>query len=409
MKPLLAPHALLAPALRRAALAAALVSLCLAPAAARASLRGFLDAVEEFLAEVEGTSNGTPAPAALRRRAAEGDAESQFALGERLRLGRDGFARDEAEAVRWIRAAAEGGHAKAQWRLGYLLEKGLAGLEKNDVEARAWFEKSAAQDYGRGLNHLANMMDAGRAGFGPEDALRAPELWRRAWANGSWGAPDNLGMAYEWGQNGLPVDYAKAALWYRRGIEAGCAKSIWRLACLYDEGKGVEKDERRALRMYREIAGLETGSDPDRIDAVRMAMNSIGTYYQHGKGGLAADDAEALRWYRKAAALGNDYAVHNIAWMYENGRGGPAGGPPHAPASRSAAGSASGTPSAFTTRATADSAFSASLNGGSGSGAAMRSNSRRTRQASGLKPGGSVRRMGRSRRVRPGRGRFRGG
>ena len=67
---------------RRAALAAALVSLAVAPGAARASLRDFLGAVEEVLAEVEGTADAPDSLAAVRRRAERGDAPAKAEDGE---------------------------------------------------------------------------------------------------------------------------------------------------------------------------------------------------------------------------------------------------------------------------------------------------------------------------------------
>ena len=37
--------------------------------------------------------------------------------------------------------------------------------------------------------------------------------------------------------------------------------------------------------------------------------------------GVSRDDAEAIRWYRRAADQGDALAQSNLGWMYENGRG----------------------------------------------------------------------------------------
>jgi hypothetical protein len=37
--------------------------------------------------------------------------------------------------------------------------------------------------------------------------------------------------------------------------------------------------------------------------------------------GVAEDDAEAVRWYRRAAAAGNPSAQYNLGLMYANGEG----------------------------------------------------------------------------------------
>ena len=36
---------------------------------------------------------------------------------------------------------------------------------------------------------------------------------------------------------------------------------------------------------------------------------------------MAKDEGEAVRWYRKAAVLGNVLAMYNLGIMYANGRG----------------------------------------------------------------------------------------
>jgi len=45
--------------------------------------------------------------------------------------------------------------------------------------------------------------------------------------------------------------------------------------------------------------------------------------YEQGRGGITKDDAEAARWYRKAADQGNADAQTNLGIMYRDGRGVP--------------------------------------------------------------------------------------
>jgi TPR repeat protein len=52
-------------------------------------------------------------------------------------------------------------------------------------------------------------------------------------------------------------------------------------------------------------------------------MLSIGLLYGSGRG-VAQDYAEALRWHRKAADLGNTPAMYMIGMSYEYGQGVPA-------------------------------------------------------------------------------------
>jgi len=81
--------------------------------------------------------------AALRKAAAQGDAEAQCELGNRYYLGR-GVPEDYTEAAKWHRLAAEQGHAEAQCAMGnrYYLGKGIA---QDFAQAYAWFDLAAAQ------------------------------------------------------------------------------------------------------------------------------------------------------------------------------------------------------------------------------------------------------------------------
>jgi TPR repeat protein len=51
------------------------------------------------------------------------------------------------------------------------------------------------------------------------------------------------------------------------------------------------------------------------------AMNAMGDWYRAGQGGLPKDNAQAVDWYRKAAAQGNANAQNNLGVMYQNGWG----------------------------------------------------------------------------------------
>ena len=50
------------------------------------------------------------------------------------------------------------------------------------------------------------------------------------------------------------------------------------------------------------------------------AQTELGLRYTAGRG-VARDDAEAVRWFRRAAEQGDADGQFNLAVMYENGRG----------------------------------------------------------------------------------------
>jgi len=69
-------------------------------------------------------------------------------------------------------------------------------------------------------------------------------------------------------------------------------------------------DDVEAMRWYRKAADLGNAN----------AMENIGMLYRTGQG-VVRDDAEALRWWRKAADLGDANAMNQIGGAYRDGRG----------------------------------------------------------------------------------------
>ena len=72
------------------------------------------------------------------------------------------------------------------------------------------------------------------------------------------------GHLYDKGQ-GVPQDYAQAALWYRKAAEQGYAVAQYNLGRLYDDGRGVPQDYAEAyfwldLAAAGKLDGLELGT-----------------------------------------------------------------------------------------------------------------------------------------------------
>jgi PQQ-dependent catabolism-associated CXXCW motif protein len=75
----------------------------------------------------------------------------------------------------------------------------------------------------------------------------------------------------------------------------------------------VKQDFVEAMRWYRKAADLGNGA----------AMGNIGVLYYNGQG-VPQDYAEAMRWYRKGATAGNATSMLNVGLLYELGQGVPA-------------------------------------------------------------------------------------
>ena len=85
------------------------------------------------------------------------------------------------------------------------------------------------------------------------------------------------------------------------------------LGIMYATGRGVPRDDAEAARWYRRAAEQKHAD----------AQFKLARMYATGRG-VPRDDAEAARWYRRAAEQKHADAQNNLGIMYANGRGGPA-------------------------------------------------------------------------------------
>jgi TPR repeat protein len=90
----------------------------------------------------------------------------------------------------------------------------------------------------------------------------------------------------------------------------GNAKAEHDLGSMYSHGQGVAQDDANAVRWYRKSA--EQGN--------AEGENGLGYMYQQGRG-VEQNYSEALRLYRLAADQGNAKAEDNLGLMYAQGQG----------------------------------------------------------------------------------------
>ena len=105
---------------------------------------------------------------------------------------------------------------------------------------------------------------------------------------------------------------AQAELGHRYETGSGVTQDFGQtnLGLMYRDGRGVGRDDAEAVRWLRRAS--EQGD-------VR-GQGNLGLMYANGRG-VRRDDAEAVRWYRSAAEQGYARGQTNVGWMYENGRG----------------------------------------------------------------------------------------
>jgi len=236
----------------------------------------------------------------IAERAAAGDAPSQFNLAAQLEREKK-----YDEAIQWYTRAAAQGFGVAELNLAQMYEKGI-GVKQDYGEARKRYRKLA--DGGDGEARWR----AARLALGANDYDEALKLFNRSIRDDDMRAMLDLGQMYEQGR-GVPKDVRRAVALYEK---AG-PRSTWasaKLGTLYLQGDGIPKDYAKARTWLQR--GVNGGN--------AAARNNLGVMHDRGLG-AAADHAAALELYLGALAGGNIQAYGNLESLYAEGRGAPAG------------------------------------------------------------------------------------
>ena len=108
---------------------------------------------------------------------------------------------------------------------------------------------------------------------------------------------------------------AEALKLYNQGIEVGDEKCFYGYAQFLHYGYEMEKDEERAIEIFREhyepILALANSGDA-------QAMRIVGFYLYNGFG-IEVDKEEAFQWFFKSADAGDELAALSLATLYDEG------------------------------------------------------------------------------------------
>lgn len=99
-------------------------------------------------------------------------------------------------------------------------------------------------------------------------------------------------------------DYQQALGWYKVASEAGCCKAMNKLGLLYFYGRGVEREQEKAQKLFMQAA----------LGGNRDAYNNAGICFEYGQG-VMKDVAEALRLYERGANLGCPDAMYSLGYL----------------------------------------------------------------------------------------------
>ena len=165
------------------------------------------------------------------------------------------------------------------------------------------------------MGHVSAMYELGvihEYGLGAEPSFKdAFEWYMRAADQGSADAMYSLGLMYFEG-NGVPTSkeesdewFSKAFSGYQKSADAGSAYADFALGSMYSAGRGTNESESDGAVRYSRAA----------VKGNVFAMNNLGIY--HAEYG---NYREALRLFREAAKC-EDCALYNLGHMYLNGMG----------------------------------------------------------------------------------------
>lgn len=165
-------------------------------------------------------------------------------------------------------------------------------------------------------------------------------------SKGDIDAQFDLGVAYDGGNYGLPVDGDEAFRWLMQAAKRGHIKAENSIGYYYEFGINAEENLEEAVKWYRlsALSGNEIaqsnlgymyscgrGCNKDIAQAVKWwglaadqgdqrAQANLGDCYYEGKG-VEVDYKKAVALYEKSAAQDNDYAQVQLATCYREGKG----------------------------------------------------------------------------------------
>ena len=225
--------------------------------------------------------------------AEQGDRSAQFNLAQMYEEG-IGVERSYKKAVYWYEKSS------SYEALGDIYSEGRVGVRKNIKKAQDYYKK-AFNEYKELLAVKGNyftqrdIADAYEHGKGVEIDTAQANYWWKEYAkaiqtgaeNGDCKAQLNLGLLYEKGEV-LQQSFEKAAYWYGKSMEQGGEYATCRLAELYANGLLGKRDISKAIELYKKV-GL----------SIYQGFECIGELYYEGRG-VERDLRKAEYYYKKA-------------------------------------------------------------------------------------------------------------
>ncbi len=214
----------------------------------------------------------------LEHDARAGDREAAYVLGT-LYLNGDGVTRNPAMAAGWFRRAAENRHALAAFNLGNAYRLGL-GTPRDIAEAMTWYARAVDEGSAEAAYTMGTML---RLGDQVRRDYKSALVWLKTAAEKGFApAEHDLGRLYQEGI-AVPRDPDAAEAWYRRAATRGYAPARYDLARLMLDGN----EQQRGIGLKYLAQSADAGFAP--------AQRRLAVVYFNGQG-IEKDAVNAFKW-----------------------------------------------------------------------------------------------------------------
>lgn len=310
---------------------------------------------EYFYGSAKIKRNHTLAAFWFQRAASAGVVDAMFNYGVCLDRG-FGVKQNRYEAYQWYKKASEAGSKHAKFNMCQILFSGVPADEEKKIKevpaspslALHYLQELANEHFEPAEILLAEMLLEHRDN--QEYANRAAVILERL-AKKEKPNPKVLRMLADckYAGVGMKADPAGMIRLLKQAVDLGDGEAAGKLAFCYEYGRGIASDEKKAFELYKLgaergnamsqfkyaeflILGRPEGKQPDMPEALKwykaaanaknpQALFRMGVFYLDGMGPIGKDPKKAAEYFYESAKMGYAQAQHNLAVLFEEGRG----------------------------------------------------------------------------------------
>ena len=269
-----------------------------------------------------------------------GSSDATIEVAQLLEWGDEDVDRNMPEALKYYKKASDMGSLKATIRVAQLLERGDEGVHRNIPEALEYYEKASNMGSLDATIRAAQLLEWSDEGV-HRNIPEALEYYKIASNMGSLDATIKVVQIYETCSDDVNKNTEECNVFYKKFVnevikdyegkkdyismveddpdEIGMKVQklqkenknlLYLVARFYEDGKGVEKDIKKALEYY-EIVSIF-----GNFDAMRRAAQIC---KDGGEGVVEPDIKKALYYYKTLSWFGDIKATQEIVDIYKNG------------------------------------------------------------------------------------------